>query len=207
MSGPQLFSIYLYLPSRIIRKVTVHGKMPLGSLSSVLPPVDLVLIYDSAILEHFKTFNFYGIKEGDVIVVLSKNESDEDTKMRWIQATSDDDEIIQRVHMAMNPSLTKEVARLKDLHLARVENRRKMFYQVAKKAKYEHNLSDGYVPDKKSETVIGETPDFPSTDPLPIFDFPTDPVRENAPVLRRVNQTIMPEADSEALIMTRIKKK
>jgi hypothetical protein len=77
------------------------------------------------------TFNDYGVREGDSIIALSKEDSSSfDNVNLWISLTRDHEAFNECICSMLNPETSGEAARLRDLHLTRMESMPRPFARM-----------------------------------------------------------------------------
>jgi hypothetical protein len=110
------------------------------------------------------TFDYYGIREGDSIIALPERDAGRpsDTNL-WMSLTRDHENLNECMRWMLDPSTSGEAARLRDLHMIKMEHRPRAFARMC--SAFQQSKGHG---NSIGETKISsERPKFPSTDALP----------------------------------------
>jgi hypothetical protein len=118
------------------------------------------------------TFEHYGIHDGDSIIVLPREVSSSISRVNlWLSLTRGDSIFNDCVRSIVDPATSGEAARLRDLHMTRIERRPRAFMKICTQCL--QGEADGR---SRLATVIPEpSPISPSTNALPIVWTANDP--------------------------------
>jgi hypothetical protein len=118
------------------------------------------------------TFDYYGIREGDVIVALPEGETRRPSVMNlWINMTRDQENVRELIRWMLDPTTSGEAARLRDLHMIKAEQRPRSFAKVCSTFQQANRQGSTI----GQTTISSERPQFPSTDALPaVWSFDDD---------------------------------
>jgi hypothetical protein len=130
-----------------------------GSLHSLWPGRHR-FICNGIELQENATFEFYGIQDGDSIIVLPDNAQSLFRVQEWISVTRDQDEFNNTMQSLMNRKIAGEFARLRDLHLMRSDARPQNRTITVGGAKEAAN--------QRQTLICVAGPPEPSESPLPI---------------------------------------
>jgi hypothetical protein len=153
------------LPHQPVRLISARLTGPVGALQTLWPEAPKRFIFNGLELLHGMTFDFYGIRDGDSIVALplGHGESIYGTSS-WLNATRDIEAFNEALKWMFDPATSDEAARLRDLHLMRLERRPKGLVKMYSSllAREESNRSPPIA------LRISYAPALaPSTEPLP----------------------------------------
>jgi hypothetical protein len=88
-------------------------------------------LFNGAELIEAKTFEFYGIQNGDAIIALPAEVHDSiSLTSQWLSLTRDNDAFNESMRWMVDPRTSDEAARLRDLHLLRAEAKSRGFLRV-----------------------------------------------------------------------------
>lgn len=153
-------------PHQPVRLISAKLAGQIRSLQRLWPNSPKKFIFNGSILAPEMTFDFYGIRNGDTIIALSK-ESHENytTTGRWITLTRDNENFSESIKSMIHPRTAREASRLKDLHLMKLERKPKLFMKlcepfIEKDTESKVEQSTLFLPDQATE---------PSTSALPVF--------------------------------------
>ena len=137
-----------------------------------------------------KTFLYYGINDGDSIIALPKNayigkfdqksgqfsernnrfdsiENDFSTA-QWLSVTRDNDTFNECMRWILNPNTAAEAARLRDMHLIKMEKKPKMMMKMIMQLE-NSILNDAVVSNSIPLKIDYDPLKSPSDKPLPIL--------------------------------------
>lgn len=164
---PERVEVMVCTPHQPIRLISARLTGQIKALQSLWPESPKRFIFNGAELIEAMTFDFYGIKDGDSIIALpqEKKESVFVTN-QWINLTKDNDNFSDSMRWMLDPQTALEAARLRDLHMTKLEKRAKVFMKIS--APF---LNDEGKPEALSlESYLDyEAATEPSTEALPIF--------------------------------------
>lgn len=160
-----------YFPGKFIVRIIVSPSDTIADLrkSTRIPQAALHFVANGQRLQECKTFCFYKIHAGDIIVGIP-NTSDSSEISKWISHTREPDTFAERIFSTLDPRTSKEAARLRDFQMARMEKKPKCFRKLAMTLTTQDNYEP---PTTQIPLVIPTTQsDTISTDPLPVL-WPT----------------------------------
>jgi hypothetical protein len=113
-------------PYQPVRLISARLSGQIGALQTLWPSAPKRFIFNGLELLNGMTFDFYGIQDGDSIVALplDHGESIYGTSS-WLNATRDAEAFNEALKWMLDPVTSNEAARLRDLHLMRLERRPK----------------------------------------------------------------------------------
>ena len=155
--------VIVCIPSRCIRReIRVNPKMMIQDLKRFLPNPDCDLVYAGATLIETMPLAFYSVNDGDYMVALSK--SNESSSI-WVHMTEDNEAFSERMRSLVDPQLSSEYARIKDLKMMRIAERPSVLAKLG--ALYSTSERQAG-PSKRVPTVIGEPSEGPNNSALPV---------------------------------------
>lgn len=133
MQAASPFDISIYFPSKYIKKVIVKPLMQISSLRIVAIPNDFPcsFIYNGFLLDESKTFEYYKIKDNDVIVISPC----EAFNTKWMKITEFHDNLKNVINLMSNKKLMNEVYRLKDLRYNKIEMNPSRYSKIGMKCR------------------------------------------------------------------------
>jgi hypothetical protein len=117
------------------------------------------------LLEHM-TLDFYEIRDGDVIIALPGELQGLYKVADWITVTRDSDTFNQTVQSILNTRTAREVYRLRDLHIMRLEGRAKSYRHVGDHVTFHGRLTES--PGQKNTQVNFAEAAAPCAAALPV---------------------------------------
>lgn len=139
-STTHLIEICLCIPNQFLKRVSVNSKQPVSLLNSLFPNEEKVYIYKGQVLSPKKTFEQYDFGSFEHVVALTCSTTEVDSndskfnfkrspdfdydKYKWIQMTKDVDNFAEKVSAAASRISSREFARLRDLRLIKMEQKR-----------------------------------------------------------------------------------
>jgi hypothetical protein len=145
--------------------VSVLPSAQIRELYRLIGSNSLTMLWNGRLLLDSNTFESYSMHSKDSIVALSSEPSSYDTR-RWLAVTKEWELLNDRISCIVNPSVSREAGRLRDLQLMRLDTRprsvRKFMSLTAQAASaFSGKSSSG-------ETMcVSDPPSTPNTDPLP----------------------------------------
>lgn len=111
--------VSVYFPTKYVRKVMIKPLMLVSSLRISVIPKDLncALIFNGSILDESKTFEYYQLQDGDIIVISPSQTAN----LKWIKLTEQQNYVKDMIKFMVNPQITKEICRLKDIRFNKLE--------------------------------------------------------------------------------------
>lgn len=137
-----MIEICLCIPNHFLKRVSVSSKQPISLLNSLFPNEEKVYIYKGQVLSTNKTFEQYDFGSFEHVVALTSSTIDENgvfsessfnfkrspdfdyDKYKWIQMTKDAENFAEKVSAAASRISSREFARLRDLRLIKLEQKR-----------------------------------------------------------------------------------
>lgn len=134
--------ICLCIPNHFLKRISVNSKQPVSWLNNLFPNEEKVYIYKGQVLSQNKTFEQYDFGSFEHVVALTSCSADDESsfsvstfhynrspdfdfdKYRWIQMTKDAENFAEKVSAAASRISSREFARLRDLRLMKMEQRR-----------------------------------------------------------------------------------
>jgi hypothetical protein len=152
-------------PQQPVRLISARLSGQIRALQTLWPKAPMRFIYNGVELIEAMTFHFYGIRDGDSILALPADgrEAFEGTQY-WLSLTRDADGFNDTLRWMLNPKTTGELARLRDLQLAKAERRFRSFAKVYSTVLMEEGHPQGGMPLFVDYPQASE----PSTLPLPV---------------------------------------
>ena len=155
--------VIVCIPSISIRReLIVNRKMIIQDLKRFLPNPDCDLVYAGSMLMETMPLAFYSVNDGDFMVALSRSH---ESSTIWVQMTQDNEAFSERMRTIMDPKLSSEYARIKDLKIMRCAERPSV---LAKLEAMSSAIEEKGACFKKEVSVISETGDGPNCDALPV---------------------------------------
>ena len=169
------FPLLIYFPGRCVIKVSVLPASTIADLKRLTPYESATFLYNGQLLLENLSFEFYGIKPRDVLVIIQSNQPSDSS--RWLSLTRDTDSFTDRISSIINQKTSREAARLRDFQLVRMERKPRTFRKLcfAKMSR----IGETTQCHNTTTSISFETPDMPSTDPLPSFWDRISPTPQN----------------------------
>lgn len=114
------------VPGSIIRELRVNPSMRVGDLKRYLPSPDCELLFSGVMLSDGSSLNSYDIREDDFLISIPKasdNQILNQQSLTWARVTHDNDAFTERMKCILNPNVSSELARIKDLRMMRLSER------------------------------------------------------------------------------------
>jgi hypothetical protein len=92
----------------------------IGNLKKYLPDPTCELIFNGMMLRESELLAFYSVSDGDFLVALSKGS---DSANMWMHMTEDKEAFSEMMRSMIDPKVSREFARLKDLRLLKFSER------------------------------------------------------------------------------------
>ena len=174
-SSNEIIKILVYQPYIRIRSINLYPSITVSVLNTIYPSNSKYL-FNMQILDHTKTFNYYNIKNGNIIVLISENmmESNPDSINKWLKLTNRND-FEDRINLNIKEDYRKEIARIKDIKYFKMEDKKKKYANFIKSQNsFQKNIISWSNENRKNKKEISlktdyQTPNEPSCDPLPFF--------------------------------------
>jgi hypothetical protein len=149
-------------PRQPVRLISARLSGQISALQCLWPSSPKRFIYNGLELIDAMTFAFYGIRDGDSIIALPAGNDSLHHTSQWIALTRDADAFNDVLHWMLDPATAAESARLRDIHLLKLEMRPRAFRKLNVA---EDDEKDG----KAAPDVAAHRPaPAPTTQPLPV---------------------------------------
>lgn len=194
-----MLSLRLVFPGKYLAQIEVVADSKISNIRAV-EDNDVHFLYNGYFLNESKSFSFYNLSENDTIVVVPTSADDKQLKNKYKNITHDMSKFLSHLkrrqlrksysqndensQMLNDPSVQREVSRIRDVELLRMEYKPKFLRKIQmrhnnllnsnSKNQFDLFLSkDDNEINKSTEmsTIIGPQTLEPSIDPLPIFNF------------------------------------
>ena len=184
--------------------------LPSATIKDIKPLInekDVEFLHNGMFLSDNYNFQFYGIKEREVIVVIPANRN-LPAGEKWANLTKDVELFREKVSSVIDPRTSREAAKLRDFQMLRLERKPRYFRKLC--ASYAANPRQPWSQPatsqniQRKETVIVKPGDFsaPSTAPLPTFWASSEPIIPEPPQ-DLVHTTILTQEKSEDITAVR----
>ena len=177
--------VFIYFPGKWVLKANVLSTATTKDIKQLISNEDVIFIHNGIEMIDSLPFSFYDVKERDVLVVCSKSKTVINEK--WTTLAKDTDLFKERVGSIIDPKTSREVARLKDFQMIKMEKKprayRRLCAQFIEEEANKRILRAEQKP--KHVTVVPEidtTNSMPSSQPLPIFWTTSENVVERDPL-------------------------
>jgi hypothetical protein len=149
-------------PRQPVRLISARLSGQISALQSLWPSSPKRFIYNGVELADAMTFAFYGIRDGDSIIALPAGGDSLHHTSQWIAPTRDADAFNDALHWMLDPATAAESARLRDIHLLKLEMRPRAFRKM--------NIADDEEKDPKAAADVATCQPAlaPTTRPLPV---------------------------------------
>lgn len=178
-----VLKIYVYQPFVRIRHIKINGLCPISILNGLYPS-DSVYIFNGQILDSQKSFLSYNLVNGSKVVLLPSHVTQSNPQFleKWLRLTGDKDNFEQRIDLNINQNSRRELAKIKDLKIQKLELKRKRFNSYVKsRTMLQTKLDNPYLSNDKGDNdeinsscnttlnINFKTSDSPSSKPLPVL--------------------------------------
>ncbi|KAH0789377.1 hypothetical protein GPJ56_006711 [Histomonas meleagridis] len=175
-SIPKKFPLLVYFPGRCVIKVSIYPTSAIANLKRLAPYDSVAFLYNGQYLIETFSFEFYGIKPRDVLVIVQSNQSGDFSK--WLNLTRDTDTFSDRISSIINQKTSREAARIRDFQLIRMERKPRAFRKLCS-AKMSR-IGESAKSQQSTTNISYERPTMPSTEALPSFwDIPNTTPQNN----------------------------
>lgn len=164
-------SIFICVPEVAVNRIYVNLQDKISTLAVRFPVATPAYIMGKMTLNSEYTFQYYNIKQGDVMVIVDSVLFDKDPKQalrQWASIIHDSCEMQTRIQWLLSNNLNREYSRLKDLTFLQLEGRKKIRHQLQRCLSVPISRHEKVYP-----TVLGSVR-APSTEPLPLVWNPLD---------------------------------
>ena len=155
----------IYCPGQWVLKVNVLETATSNDIKKFIKNKDVELLYNGLKLTRQYNFKFYGLRNEDVLVVVPKNTDIKAIPSSWENISQDEDVFRERISSVINPRISEEAGRIRDLQLFKIENKPNVFRKLL--AFYQQEPAPK--PEKPTKTFVPNQADKPSSEPLPCF--------------------------------------
>jgi hypothetical protein len=164
-------AIRICAPHQPVRVISAQRSGKIRELESLWPGRPKRFIFDGAELRGDMTFGSSGIRDGDSIIALPHESGDSVfTTNQWLSLSRDSNEFNECVRWMLDTATAGEAARLRDLHLAKMERKPRIFMKMCSPfISEESEASSLNVPHTRYQSPLA-----PSTEALPVFAFMND---------------------------------
>jgi hypothetical protein len=164
VAAPDQAELKICCPHQPVRFISACLSGDIGALQSLWPGAPKRFIFNGSELSEAMTFEFYGIHNGDSIIALPLDGRDSVyATAHWLHLTRDSENFNEALRYMLDPATAGEAARLRDVHLMRLERRPRAFARFSSRAV----MVEPERPRSDSSTVLGLAPKSPSVDALP----------------------------------------
>lgn len=166
MHKQERVELLICIPGRPIRFVSVKTNGKISDLQVLFPDSKKKFINNGIELVESKTFGFYHLQNGDYIIAISNEKDVLFQSNIWLNLTKDNDNFDEYMKLMVNPALSNEAARLKDLHYVKMERRPRTFRKMCTSFMMTEKANESASENLQSYDI---KPDQPSTEALPAF--------------------------------------
>lgn len=165
-------------PHKPVRMVSARLSGEIKSLQCLWPADSpKKFIFNGSELLENQTFESYGISDGDSIIAVPADQKDTlFSTSQWLNLTRDNESFNDCMRWMLDPATSGEAARLRDLHLMKMERRPRVFMRMCASYMQEEEENRGLKWTKKDYPIATE----PMTDPLP-FDWFESQIEQEVP--------------------------
>ncbi|OHT07870.1 hypothetical protein TRFO_23727 [Tritrichomonas foetus] len=117
-------------PHQPVRVISARLSGQISALQSLWPENPKRFIYNGNQLLEGMTFHFYGIRDGDSIIALPKDTISDLHCSQWLCLSRDSDNFNEYMKWMLDPRTSGEAARLRDLHLWKIEKRPRIYMKM-----------------------------------------------------------------------------
>jgi hypothetical protein len=195
---PLQILVYAYFPGRCLVQVHVQRDSPVSELHGLFPSEALSFIANGVSLCDQNTFDFYSIRDRDVVVALPAG-SDVALVRKWSLVTDDSDTFAEKIGYLINHETSREVGRLRDFQMMRVERRPRSFRKLVSAYQNSHGR---VASSPQASFTVPSAPVTPNVDPLPTFwrtEAMTTTVGSTEPLTVLKDEQIVSEQSPETL--------
>ncbi|OHS93204.1 hypothetical protein TRFO_12037 [Tritrichomonas foetus] len=162
-----MLSLRLLYPGHYLAQIEVIANAKISNLRNIVDDPEVYFYFNGCFLHESKPFNFYNMNEKDTIIVVPHADSIMPIG-KFLELISDKG-CQEALEQKYTPLFCKEVSKLRDLEMVRLEIKPRLFRKVTAKI-----VKSGVIPQNihqtfAKDTVINEPADMPNTEPLPVF--------------------------------------
>ena len=159
----------LLSPMCSVRPVFVLLSQPVQILHKLFPnEKPRKFFFNGQILSESHSFGFYSFKDKDSIIAISNQQENQGDQINsfWTQLSKNNDSFQEIINWATYPPTAKELARLRDLHMNKLERKPSFFKKLsATRLAYEESARPVPIITK----TYYEKPKEITSEPLPSF--------------------------------------
>ena len=179
--------ILIYYPGKWVLKANVLVTATIKDIKPLIPEKDVDFIHNGMYLSADYDFQFYGVKERDVIVVIPSNRN-LSAGDKWANLTKDIELFREKVSSVIDPRTSREAAKLRDFQMLRLERKPRYFRKLCSSyannpynMRTSHSSSRYGLSLKQMVVVEPAAASAPSTEPLPTFWAKPEPTIPEPP--------------------------
>jgi hypothetical protein len=152
----------LVIPGQGIHIATVHPTSLVGDLLLLFQNPEVSLVWNGEILNPTASIESYQIPSRACLAAIPKH-GDSVARCQWLSLTRDSESFSDSVRCIVNPDVTPEYHRLRDLWNRRLDLQPRRFARLCRQ------FGQGREPDRipGPATIIGDSTPEPCVDPLP----------------------------------------
>ena len=152
-----------------------------------IPEKNVLFVYNGVFLTEQVNFQYYGVKERDVIVVIPENRN-LPVGDKWANLTKDPELFREKVTSMIDPRTSREAAKLRDFQMLRLERKPRYFRKLCNcYANSPYSVKTASAHSSRSlaiarmPIIAPQKATEPSTAPLPIFWAKSEPTIPEPP--------------------------
>jgi hypothetical protein len=158
--------IYAYFPGRCVVQIHVDPRSLVSELHHFFPAERLSFIAHGIHLGDAFTLDSYSIHDKDVIIALPIESPPSDVH-KWCTATDDTEVFADQVGFLVGQGTSREVARLRDFQMIRLEKRPRSFRRFI--SAYRPGRQPCTPTSPICQLTVGDRSVGPNADPLPVM--------------------------------------
>ena len=124
------------------------------------------MVFNGTVLDKKHSFRFYGLKNEDILLVVPKDEIGTMKSVCENILLEDDEAFKEKISHALNPKMSDETGRIRDLQLSKIENKPAIYRRLVSLFESEQNTQAKIV---QPPSLVPQQAEKPSTEPLPCF--------------------------------------
>lgn len=169
--------INIYYPGKWVLKVNVLETATSHDVKKFIKDHHVELLYNGELLHRSHNFKFYGLKQEDVLVIVPKTQDINTIPQTLENIGKDEDNFRERISSVIDPNISEEAGRIRDIQLYKLENKPSFFCRLLNSYQEENEVPEP----KPSQTFIPIRTRYskPSSAPLPAFWSDISPTRHN----------------------------
>jgi hypothetical protein len=134
-------------------------------LGAFFPNQEINFVYEGEILNSEQTLGDYAISDGSLIVAIPGPDQRSDAAQTWVRLTRTDNQVAQLAALCAQRNVREEYGRLRDLAIKKMEWKPRKYRRFARRDQSQTEFASSR--QTTESTVIPESPDEMSTEPLP----------------------------------------